>query len=242
MHSWRRTGGTLALAAALAVAGALGPVAAQTPGPAEPPAALATGDSMMQVIELTLERRLEALGLATTLDSRVGSGISKPGVVDWVTLARTQASELRPGLVIVFLGANDVYPLRSGGRMVRCCGPGWVDAYAARARRMLSHWTRGGSGRVYWMTLPTPRDRGLARVHHAVNRAVRRAAGRAGEGVRVIELAGTLTPHRRYRAAMRWNGRRVRVRVADGVHLTRAGAGIATDLVVRALRADGLIP
>ncbi|MCW2991988.1 MAG: hypothetical protein JWM73_2582, partial [Solirubrobacterales bacterium] len=40
-----------------------------------------------------------------------------------------------------------------------------------------------------------------------------------------------------YRRALRYRGRRRVVRTADGIHLTPAGAAIATDMVLRALSA-----
>jgi hypothetical protein len=40
---------------------------------------------------------------------------------------------------------------------------------------------------------------------------------------------------------MIWHGKRLSVRQADGVHLSIAGASIATELVVRRMRRDGLV-
>ena len=40
---------------------------------------------------------------------------------------------------------------------------------------------------------------------------------------------------------MIWHGRRVSVRQPDGVHLSIGGASIATQLIVRRMRRDGLI-
>jgi len=41
---------------------------------------------------------------------------------------------------------------------------------------------------------------------------------------------------------MRYRGRRVVVRDPDGVHLTAAGSRIVRDIVVRAMRRDGVLP
>ena len=41
---------------------------------------------------------------------------------------------------------------------------------------MMSSYRRGGAGRVYWLTLPTPRDGERARIYAAVNRAIKAAA------------------------------------------------------------------
>jgi hypothetical protein len=199
---------------------------------------LLTGDSMMYVIERELSLELEAAGASEVrLDSRVGSGITKPFVFGWVSYAAEQAMRFSPSVTIAFLGAGDTYAL---GR-VRCCGPAWVEAYARRAERMIRAWQRGGSARVYWLGIPTPGDPRLAQIHRAVDRAVARAVWRVGAGAAVIDLAPFITPGERFRRTMVWQGRRVVVRARDGVHLTHTGAGIAAGHIRAVLQRDGVL-
>ena len=194
---------------------------------------LATGDSMIQIVDSHLKRRLSGRGRVAS-DARISTGISKPAMLDWVALARRQADARRPHATVVFLGANDGFAI--GGR--QCCGDAWVRAYSARVRRMMASYRRRGSGRVYWLLLPTPRKQSFARVFRAVNAAVRRAATRfEPDEVAVIDLVKIFTPGGRYRSSIR--GRTVRQ--GDGVHLNGAGASIAAGAILRRLRADGLI-
>jgi hypothetical protein len=238
-----------ALSLAAAPAGAARPPTLPEPPPAPPgfPAGppggtmLVTGDSMMTVLERALAAELSAHGAGVRMDARIGSGITKPFLFDWVAYARRQATLVAPSVTIVFLGAGDVYPIRVGRRDVRCCGRAWQAAYERRARRMVRAWLRGGQGRVYWLTLPTPRDRRLARVHRAIDRAVARAVARAGPGAAVVDLVPVFTPGRRFRRAMPWAGRSQVVRQLDGIHLAPAGARIAAGHVRRALQRDALL-
>jgi hypothetical protein len=48
------------------------------------------------------------------------------------------------------------------------------------------------------------------------------------------------TPSGRFQRTLKRHGRRVVVRQSDGIHLNRAGAGIAAGAVMRAMRRDGL--
>jgi hypothetical protein len=106
---------------------------------------------------------------------------------------------------------------------------------------MMRSYARNGAGTVYWLLLPTPRSQNFARVFRPVNRALRRAANSFPGVVHVIDLGHTFTPGGRFRQTMIWHGRRVSVRQADGVHLSIAGASIATELIVRRMRRDGFI-
>jgi hypothetical protein len=195
---------------------------------------LATGDSMIQYVDLSLRKRL-AKRARVRSDAHVSTGLSKPALLDWVKYAKRQAKS-RPAVTVMFIGANDGFPI--GGH--NCCSSAWIDAYAARARSMMQTYARRGRGVVYWLSLPAPRPAQWRRIYPAVNKALFKAAAGLGPAVRVINLGKTFTPHG-FRAQMTWKGRRLTVRQADGVHLNQAGASIAAGLVQRAMRADGVL-
>jgi hypothetical protein len=204
---------------------------------------LATGDSMIQIIDGDLQRRLARDGpIKVRSDAHISTGISKPFMFDWVAHARATAHGLRPDVTVMFLGANDGFPMGTpSGARAPCCDAAWVREYARRARRMMRSYARAGAGTVYWLLLPTPRSQNFARVFRPVNRALRKAATSFPGVVHLIDLGRTFTPGGRFRQTMIWHGRRVSVRQADGVHLSIAGASIATELIVRRMRRDGLV-
>ena len=205
---------------------------------------LATGDSMIQVVDGYLKSAL-APRRATVVrsDAHISTGISKLGMLDWLRKARGQAASFKPDVSVVFLGANDGFPMKTpSGRSVGCCGAGWIAEYARRVASMMRSYRRGGRALVYWMTLPAPRGANFARVFNAVNPAIRRAAARVGDGVRVIDLVPVFTPGGRFRQSITYRGRTIDARQPDGVHLSTAGARVAAALVVERLRADGALP
>lgn len=195
---------------------------------------LATGDSMIQIIDSDLAARLTRATVRS--DAHISTGISKPFMLDWVKLAQRQARSRRPDVTVVFLGANDGFPIGDAA----CCGTAWVAAYARRVGQMMDAYRRGGAGRVYWMLLPPPGRAAFARVFTAVNRAIRLAARSAGPRVRLIDVGAVVAPGGHFRRTITYRGRTVVVRQDDQVHLSTAGAAIATDLIVAALRRDGL--
>jgi lysophospholipase L1-like esterase len=196
---------------------------------------LATGDSMIQIIDSFLQQRIGSKpGVSMRSDARISTGISKPATLDWVRHARRQANALRPDVVVMCIGANDGFPIAGAP----CCSGDWVIRYSRRARAMMRAYARGGRTAVYWLLLPTPRDATFRRVFRGVNSALRRAARRSHGEIRVIDLRRTFTPGGRFRSTMRWHGRSVNVRQADGVHLSITGASIAASLILRAMRRD----
>jgi hypothetical protein len=198
---------------------------------------LATGDSMIQVVDNDLAARLPAHRVIG--EAHISTGISKAGFfgIDWVKHAAAQARNIHPDVTLVWIGPNEGFPIRG----IDCCGGAWVRAYAQRARSMMRSYRRGGRALVYWLTLPVPRSGALARVLRAVNRAIVIAAHGAGSGVRVIDMRKVFTPRGRFQQTACYRGRCFSARQPDGVHLSVAGARVAADIIARRLRADRAI-
>jgi hypothetical protein len=200
---------------------------------------LVTGDSLAQPLDVQLARRLAGDGVRTVRDAHLGTGISKSDIVDWGLLSTQQVKQRKPDAVVMFMGANEGFPFPgAGGRQVQCCGPDWAVVYATRARRMMQTYRRAGAARVYWLTLPLPRDAPRQKIARAVNAAIAVAAQPFRSQVRVLDMTGVFTPGGRYRAAMSVGGSEKIVRRPDGIHLNDAGASIATGIVLGRLRAD----
>jgi hypothetical protein len=224
--------------AALAASAATVPLAvAEDAAPRGP--VLATGDSMIQYVDVALDRRLQRRVIS---DARIGTGISKPLQLDWQRYAVEQVERRKPAATVMFVGANDGFDMTTpSGARVRCCGKPWRVEYARRASAMMATYARDGAAKIYWLTLPQARDGFFRRVYPAVNAALRRASREHRGDVRLIALNDVFTPHGRYRETMRWKGRTVVVRQDDGIHLSPIGADIGASLVEDEMRADGAL-
>ena len=196
---------------------------------------LATGDSMIQIIDSYLKARAGRARVRS--DAHISTGLSKPSLLDWQAQARRQAAR-RPDVVVMFIGANDGFPMAGAD----CCGAAWVTEYSRRARRMMRTYARGGHARVLWLLLPAPRAGSFREVFPAVNAALRRAARGLDDEVRLVELDEFFTPGGRYRDSIQVGGKTVRVRQGDGVHLNTTGASIAANIVLRILRTERILP
>jgi hypothetical protein len=213
---------------------------AAAPAEAKSGRVLATGDSMIQIVDGFLAQSLRPEHFRVRSDAHIGTGISKPFQLDWVAHARRLARSYRPTASVVFLGANEGFPLKWESKRRNCCSRPWRKAYARRAQAMMESLERDGAARVYWLTLPAARPRGWNRIYKAVNLALTTAARRAGDGVRLLDMGSVFTPRGRFQQTIVRGGRRVSVRQADGIHLNVAGARIAARIVVRRMRRDDL--
>jgi lysophospholipase L1-like esterase len=201
---------------------------------------LVTGDSLAQPLDAKVARAFSRAGngVSVVRDARIGTGISQSDLLDWGRLSVAQVRKRRPDAVVVFVGANEGFPLQAGTRKVECCAADWAAAYAYRVRRVMNAYRQAGAARVYWLNLPAPRDPARRRISRTVNAAIAVAAEPYRAQVRVLDLAALFTPAGRYRDAMDVGGRRRIVRESDGIHLNDEGASVALAPVLAALRAD----
>lgn len=198
------------------------------------PIVYAAGDSTMQGVDSFLGDELGD-DFSVRSDSRPGSGISRG--VYWRFHAESQTKRLRQRYTVFSVGAaSDGMPIPTAlGVPVACCGEAWIQEYANRTRQIMQTFLRNGHGRVVWMTPPEPRYAPRAAITHVVNVAVERAA-QGLTGVKVLRIDRMFAPDGHYQDVIRYQGRDVRVRESDGVHLNVAGTAIAAKADAAAIR------
>lgn len=196
-----------------------------------PPVVLATGDSTMQGVDNFLADELGD-GATVRSDIRVGTGIGKS---DWQAIAERQVKRYKPRFTVMSLGVNEGFPMTTpAGDSVECCGAPWLTEYVRRVRAMMATYRRKGDGRVLWLTLPLPREGPKTEAITAVNSAIVRAA-EGMKGVRVLRMDSLFTPNG-FADVIRYRGRYIRVRTADGIHLNVSGTAIAAKVIAAAIR------
>jgi lysophospholipase L1-like esterase len=209
------------------------------PAPRELDTVLVTGDSLAMPLDAEVARRLSGEGIEVLRDPQIGTGISKADIGDWGSISVRQAREDEPDAIVLFIGANEGFPMpAAGGGTVRCCGADWAAEYASRARQMMDTYRQGGEARVYWLTLPMPRDEERQEVARVVNEAIEVAAQPYRVHVRLLDMVELFTPGGEYRDSMEVDGDDTIVRESDGVHLNAKGAELAADAVLDALEYD----
>lgn len=200
---------------------------------------LVTGDSMSEPLDLDLAQALAPNGVQVTRDPHIGTGISSTILVDWGKLSTFQVHHYHPDAVVIFIGANDGFSMPGpGNKPVNCCGVEWATIYAQRARQMMNAYRQSGVARVYWLTLPAPREAARQQIARVVNAAINVAAEPWRDQIRIIDTVPVFTPGNHYRDSMNINGQPTIVRQSDGIHLNDAGSALAAKIVLAAIAKD----
>jgi hypothetical protein len=214
------------------------PAAIGEPAPPRKPlhTLLVTGDSMSQPLDNDLAEALIPKGVHVIQEPHLGTGISTTFVVNWGTLAANQVKTEHPDAVVVFIGANDGFPMEGPeGHEVSCCSASWGAIYADRVRQIMNTYRQNGSAHVYWLTLPAPRDPARQHIARVVNAAIRVGVQPWVSQIQIIDTVPIFTPGFAYRDAMSIAGRQTIVREADGIHLNGAGSSLLARYVLEAI-------
>jgi lysophospholipase L1-like esterase len=220
---------------------AFDPAAIGAPAPPKRPlhTLLVTGDSMSQPLDSDLAQLLAPAGVRVIRDPHLGTGISTTFIVNWAKLAALQVKQDHPDAVVVFIGANDGFPMTgASGHEVSCCSAEWAAIYANRARQIANTYRQNGAAKVYWLTLPTPREQARQSIARVVNAAIEVAAEPWADQVRVIDTVPIFTPGSVYRDSMGIGGTQTIVRQSDGIHLNEAGSSLLAGIVLARIRQD----
>lgn len=202
---------------------------------------LVTGDSMVEPLDFDLAQKLAPKGVHVIPEAHVGTGISQTVLVNWAKLSAYQVAHDRPDAVVVFIGANEGYPMPgSSGREVECCSAEWAAIYANRVRQIANTYRQDGAARVYWITLPTPREAARQVIARVVNAAIPVALAPWASQVRVIDSVPIFTPGGVYRDSMSIGGTPTIVRRSDGIHLNEAGSSLLSGYVLAEIGRDFL--
>lgn len=193
---------------------------------------LLVGDSMMQGVAPHVARALQN-GNVKSLDlSRQSTGLTYPGYFDWPTTIKNTISKERISVLVVFLGANDTWDMVFGNKYERFGSEKWQSTYASRVESIIRY-AHAQHIRVIWLGAPNMGreniNRGVKVLNQLFSAAIKDSASRYLSTRELLsDNADTYQ-----KSITKEDGKTVTVRNEDGIHFTRAGQKILSDLILR---------
>jgi S-formylglutathione hydrolase FrmB len=210
--------------------------AEETPTPApeyNPSKVLLLGDSMMlEGFGPPLQRKLKKFeGLTVRRDGRYGAGLCRLDVFDWLKYFDEMLDKYEPELVIITLGANDTQDILNAGgkKRVHVASDEWNEIYGQRVRDLLSR-AAARNVRVFWAGLPIMGREPYGARAANINRVVEKACAESSNGRFWDGWLAVADAEGKYAAfAVDAQGRHVRIRAKDSIHLTEKGGEIMAE-------------
>lgn len=164
--------------------------------------------------------------------TRASSGLARTDFYDWRAVIRdTLAKNEMLSFAVVMLGSNDRQALKDGaGATLEPFTDAWKDAYGSRVTDVVKTFAEK-SVPVIWVGNPIMESQKLSTDMLALNEIVRTAVRNAGGTYVDLWEAFADDQNRYLPVGPDMNGDIVKLRTADGVHFTRAGARKAAHFV-----------
>jgi uncharacterized protein len=197
----------------------------RTPTPHEPLRLWVGGDSMAQTFGESLVRLAgDTRVVDPKLHYEISSGLTRHDYYDWPRALAGDVADQRSEVVVAVFGANDAQGivLPDGTPIQQMSDPRWASEYRRRVAAVMEQ-LRGDDRLVVWVTLPPMRDPDFEARVDLINRIYEDEAA-TRPWVTVVEAADVLGDEGEFTDLLPdGSGGLEDVRLADGVHLTRAG-------------------
>jgi hypothetical protein len=194
---------------------------------------LLVGDSMMQGVAPHVARALQKANISTVDLSRQSTGLAYPSYFDWPATVQKAIPTSKITVMVVFLGANDTWDMLLGGRFERFGTEKWQSVYASRIDSMVKY-AESQHVRVIWLGAP---NMGREKINSGVKVLNQLYATGTNDGVaRYVstrEILGGGDSDIYQKHITKDDGKIVTVRTDDGIHFTRDGQVMLSNLILR---------
>jgi uncharacterized protein len=209
--------------------GAQGPVeAAKAEVKEKDPAAFRVtvlGDAFSQLLAAGLDQSFAGdPKIAVLRRGNDNSGLVRSDYYDWMKAAREIADDpKKPDMAVIMIGGNDRQALTADTGAQEPLSPRWRELYGSRVEGLIQIF-KDKNIPVVWVGLPVMQPAGYSAAIAQINEIFRSSAAKAG--VPFIDLWDKFTDeHGQYSAfGPDENGQIAKLRPADGIHFTEAGA------------------
>jgi uncharacterized protein len=195
---------------------------------------LLVGDSMMQGVAPHVARALQSAKIKTVDLSKQSTGLAYPSYFNWPAVVRETIPKEKISVMVVFLGANDTWDMMLGGRFERFGTEKWQSVYASRVEEMVK-FAESQHARVIWLGAP---NMGREKMNNGVKVLNQLYASSLKDGIsRYLSTKEVLgdSGDGYQKSITKEDGKQVTVRTEDGIHFTRNGQKMLSDLILSQL-------
>jgi hypothetical protein len=220
------------------------PTVVFVPTPEHPARMWVGGDSLVDTFGPALVGGAEETRVVTARwDVRYSSGLTRPLLFDWADYVSRELAAHPVEIVVFMVGANDAQPIEvEGAGWASFPGDDWKQEYRTRVGRLMDL-LAAHAATVYWIGQPIARsDRQSERI--AVMNEIYRRESATRTAVRYVDawelFSDAEGDYSDYLPDA--SGAPVRVRNADGIHLSPAGAALLTEATLEVIERDWTLP
>lgn len=199
------------------------------------------GDSMMRILGTQAEKNFKKAGIQPVAAfSSLGSGLVRPSVFNWTKKINELIDANKPKMVFIALGTNDRQALEApDGRVINYTDEAtWTTIYGELIGNVMDQFIKAGVDTIVWFLPPDMKAPDVQEHGKLLRKILSAEATKSDERIEKVQLfdmakvlspkPGTYSQHK-----ISPTGQALQVRDPDGVHLTRDGAKIVAETLLK---------
>ena len=197
---------------------------------------LITGDSMMQYIGMKASQNYPKLGLKVLDLSKHSTGLLDKKSHNWAQVIKdTLAKNKNIKLLVMLIGANDLWGRSVNGKFYKLNSPEWREFYTGRVDEIYKI-AKASNVKVLWLSLPCMQKTDYAKKTQLLNEIYKSVSEQNGQIF--INTSQYLCQNDEYKTHIDIAGKRSKIRQDDGVHINKAGSQILADEILKRIEIE----
>lgn len=197
---------------------------------------LITGDSMMQYIGMKASQNYPKLGLKVLDLSKQSTGLLYKKSHNWAQVIKdTIAKNKDIKLLVMLIGANDLWGRSANGKFYKLNSPEWREFYTGRVDEIYKI-AKDRNVRVLWLSLPCMQKTDYAKKTQLLNEIYKSVSEQNGQIF--INTSQYLCQNDEYKTHIDIAGKRSKIRQDDGIHINKAGSQILADEILKRIEIE----
>ncbi|MCI6695772.1 MAG: hypothetical protein MR469_09090 [Campylobacter sp.] len=197
---------------------------------------LITGDSMMQYIGMKASQNYPKLGLKVLDLSKQSTGLLDKKSHNWAQVIKdTLAKNKDIKLLVMLIGANDLWGRSVNGKFYKLNSPEWREFYTRRVDEIYQI-AKYRNVRVLWLSLPCMQKTDYAKKTQLLNEIYKSVSEQNGQIF--INTSQYLCQNDEYKTHIDIAGKRSKIRQDDGIHISKIGSQILADEILKRIEIE----
>ena len=197
---------------------------------------LITGDSMMQYIGMKASQNYPKLGLKVLDLSKQSTGLLDKKSHNWAQVIKdTLAKNKDIKLLVMLIGANDLWGRSINGKFYKLNSPEWREFYTGRVDEIYKI-AKASNVKVLWLSLPCMQKTDYAKKTQLLNEIYKSASEQNGQFF--INTSEYLCQNDEYKTHIDINGKRSKIRQDDGIHISKIGSQILAGEILKRIEIE----
>ena len=197
---------------------------------------LITGDSMMQYIGMIASQNYPKLGLKVLDLSKQSTGLLYKKSHNWAQVIKdTLAKNKDIKLLVMLIGANDLWGRSINGKFYKLNSPEWREFYTGRVDEIYKI-AKASNVKVLWLSLPCMQKTDYAKKIELLNEIYKSVSEQNGQFF--INTSEYLCQNDNFLTHLNINGKRSKIRQDDGIHISKIGSQILADEILKRIEIE----